>query len=169
MTDYTDRATLKSWLKLPTASTSDDLLLDALITQASAFVDTYINRGLLSQSVTETYNGKGSYGIAVQCPPITAVTTVTVDNIPIPPVTNQVTYGWVNDDRFIYLARCQFHARHPKCDALLHRRLRRHPTRHRASDDRTCGVPLQGARSSTASRSPPFPPTSVPCSTAIVA
>jgi hypothetical protein len=90
--DLTTLADVRAWLQTGTQPypATDDLLLTRLITAASQFIQSWLNRPLLSGDWQElrdgvgTYSGEVSYAFAVQ--PVTAVLAVVVNNFSIPPV-----------------------------------------------------------------------------------
>ena len=90
--DLTTLADVRAWLQTgpqPYPAT-DDMLLARLITAASRFVQTWLNRPLLSGDWQETRDGPGSYGwettFAFAVQPATAVILVVVNNLTIPAV-----------------------------------------------------------------------------------
>lgn len=105
---YTDLPTVKSWCKVATATTSDDDLLNNLIKTASAYIDTYCGRTFLTNTYTVTLNGRNESGIAPKNSPITAVSSITIDNVPIQASTTQQMFGYTFDDKFIYLRGYRF-------------------------------------------------------------
>ena len=74
--DLTDLDSVKAWLGLPSGAGPNDAILSQLITAASGFVAGYLNRGLLSASYTETYDGTGARSLMLRQAPITAVQSV---------------------------------------------------------------------------------------------
>ena len=74
--DFTDLATVKSWLGLPAAAGPNDDLISALITAVSAFLCDYLNSAVLSASYVETYDGPGGHHLMLRQAPITAVQSV---------------------------------------------------------------------------------------------
>jgi uncharacterized phiE125 gp8 family phage protein len=101
MSDLTDLATVKRWLNI--TSQTDDTLLAALITSYSAYVESWLNRSFASQSYTERVDGVGSLGMAFSNYPVTAVASVSIDDVTIPAATNTSTPGYRFSDKFLYL------------------------------------------------------------------
>lgn len=99
--DLCQVADVKAFLSI--ANTTDDALLQTLVTNASAFVGNYINRVLLSADYTETRNGLGSDRMAFRQYPVSAVTSVTVDGRSIPVAPSPHAFGYVFDDTMLYL------------------------------------------------------------------
>ena len=83
MGDLTDLASVKAWI--PVTTTNDDALLTALVTQVSTFIQSWLNRTIASQAYSETRNGQGMPQMLLLNYPVTAVASVTVDGIVIPP------------------------------------------------------------------------------------
>lgn len=95
--DLTTVALVKGWLALIVGS--DDALIQAAITAYSQFVLTATGRTNLSSvaDYSEVYSGSGSEILFVRNYPVTAVSSLKIDGVPIPqsPGVNQV--GWVID------------------------------------------------------------------------
>lgn len=90
--DLTTLADVRAWLQTgqqPYPST-DDALLQRLITAASGLVTAWLNRPILQQDWQEVRDGPGSFGwettFAFAVQPVSSVLLVAVDNIIIPPV-----------------------------------------------------------------------------------
>ncbi|MGH8158372.1 MAG: phage head-tail connector protein [Rhodanobacter sp.] len=94
-------ADVQAYLNL--SSNQDNALLQTLITNASAFIDNYCNRTLLSNVYTETRNGTGGESMSVRQFPVTAITSLTIDGQTINPATSFHTPGFVWDEDMIYL------------------------------------------------------------------
>jgi outer membrane receptor for Fe3+-dicitrate len=99
--DLTTLANAKQWLNVGT--TTDDALLTRLVSAASQFVQTYMNRTIPSASYTEKRTGSGSNTLALANYPVTAVNSLVIANVAISPSSDGVQAGYVFDDRFIYL------------------------------------------------------------------
>jgi uncharacterized phiE125 gp8 family phage protein len=99
--DLTTLANAKQWLNV--ATTTDDALLTRLVSAASQFVQTYMNRTIASASYTEKRAGSGSNTLALANYPVTAVTSLVIANVPIVASPDGQQAGYVFDDRFIYL------------------------------------------------------------------
>jgi hypothetical protein len=97
MGDLTSLANLKSWVKV-TVDT-DDPLLTRLVSAASAFIQTWLNRQIASASYTENRDGHGKRVMPLANYPVTAITGVTVDGVAIPPAPDTLSPGYrlVND------------------------------------------------------------------------
>lgn len=100
--DLTTVVNVKKWLGNLDVS-EDDALLSRLVSMASAFVRSYLNRDISSQSYTETYDGTGGIVLSVPNYPITAVSSLIINNITIPAATNSITAGYSFDSGRITL------------------------------------------------------------------
>lgn len=82
--DLVQLATVKNWLGV--ASSADDALLSALITQISRAIYNYMNRSfVLPANVTEAYDGSGRESLILRNWPVVAISAVVVDGNSIPP------------------------------------------------------------------------------------
>ena len=93
--DLTTLADVKAWLQTGQSAfpATDDALLTRLITAASQFIQTWLNRHIASQDWIEIRDGLGSglgpYDVRYQFTafPVSAVSLVVVDGVTIPPIT----------------------------------------------------------------------------------
>lgn len=81
----------------------DDVTLARLITAVSGWITREVGRPLLSQSFTDTYNGKGSNRQSLRNTPVSEVDSVTVDGVSIPAAASSTASGFLFDDQMIYL------------------------------------------------------------------
>lgn len=91
MADLTTLANVKQYLNLGT-NTSADALLGRLISAASSWVRSYLNRDITQQAYTDTLDGTGTQRMIVAQYPVTALTSVTVDG-------QDVTANVISDGR----------------------------------------------------------------------
>ena len=101
--DLTTLGDVKSWLQTGqnVFPTTDDALLTRLITAASQYIQTWLNRQIASQDWIETRDGLGDalgssearYQFAAF--PVTAVSSVVVDGVVIPAIPTPVQPGSV--------------------------------------------------------------------------
>jgi hypothetical protein len=101
--DLTTLGDVKSWLQTGqnVFPTTDDALLTRLITAASQFIQTWLNRQIASQDWIETRDGLGNalgpgearYQFAAF--PVTAVSSVVVDGVVIPAIPTPAQPGLV--------------------------------------------------------------------------
>jgi len=101
MADLTDLATVKQWLNI--AATTDDALLTRLITATSNYIQSWLNRVIASQSYTETRNGTGGTILMFSNYPVTAVSSLTIDDVAIPLATNTTMAGYRFSNQQIFL------------------------------------------------------------------
>ncbi|KVG33865.1 phage head-tail connector protein [Burkholderia diffusa] len=101
--DLTTLANAKAWLNVPSNVTGDDAMLGRLITAASQFVQTYLNRTIASTTYSEKHTGSGSNTLALPNYPITAVSSVAIRGVPIAASPDGVQVGYTFDERFLYL------------------------------------------------------------------
>lgn len=93
--DLTILADVKAWLQTgasPFPST-DDALLSRLITAASGFIETWLHRPVLSADWLEIRDGSGGNRLAFANVPVTAVLSLTIDGLAIPPAANNGDFG----------------------------------------------------------------------------
>jgi hypothetical protein len=92
MADLTTLANARAWLNL--TSQDDDVLLARLITAASGFIESYINRTLGVHSVSEVRDGLGGRRMVLSDYPIVSVTTLAVNGVAIPAAADVVSNGY---------------------------------------------------------------------------
>ena len=103
---YATLTDVKAWLHLDANSSSDDPLLERLIGAASQYIDTYIGRNIMSQTVTETRNGHGGTGIAPRNTPITNVSSLSLDTFSVNSRNVDQSSGFSWSDTMIYAGGC---------------------------------------------------------------
>ncbi len=101
--DLTTLANVKGWLSPPLTTTTDDALLTRLITAASQFIQTWLGRQIAPQSWSETRDGDGGTRLVFANAPVTAVASLTIDGLAIPPAPNATTPGYVFSPTVLYL------------------------------------------------------------------
>jgi len=101
MADLTTLAAVKAYGSI--TGTELDTLLGALITRASAAIENFLQGAVLSASYTETRNGTGATALLLSEYPVTAVSSLSVDGIPIPAATAYGQPGWWLADRTVLL------------------------------------------------------------------
>jgi hypothetical protein len=99
--DLTDLASLKAWLDLPSGAGASDGLLSNLITAVSDFIAGYLDRGLLSASYVETYDGNGAPWMLLRQWPITAVQSIAFCSMTLTTIADPVAQspGFLFDGR----------------------------------------------------------------------
>lgn len=106
MADLTTLANVKAWAGIQTAD--DDTLLNRLITSASGFVETWLNRVFESKQYDEVRDGTGGCAMMFADYPVTAVSSVVVDGLPIPAAPDAVSPGYRFTDTRIVLTGYRF-------------------------------------------------------------
>lgn len=108
--NLTTLATLKAWLDV--TDTSADAALTALITRASQYIVTWLNRSnIFSAQFTETRSGNGRTFLMLSVRPVTAVSLVSICDqiIPARPVGQSSAFGYTFDKRGVYLTGYRFY------------------------------------------------------------
>ncbi len=85
--DLTTLADVKAWLQTGQSAfpPTDDALLSRLITAASQYIQTWLNRQIALCDYVEVRDGTGGQRLQFACFPVSAVQSVTIDGITIPP------------------------------------------------------------------------------------
>ena len=65
--DLTTLANVKAYFSPPLVTTADDALLSRLITAASGFIQSWLNRTIASATYSETRNGAGGTRLPLAC------------------------------------------------------------------------------------------------------
>ena len=99
---------VKGYLGISVAT--DDALLDRLVTSASAYIQSWLNRTFFAQTYTDTFDGMGFNSRMVSNYPILSVTNVIVDTQSIPLAPNALASGYVIAERRIMLRGYQFNS-----------------------------------------------------------
>lgn len=101
MADLTTLADVKAYLRI--TNTADDAVLTRLISAASEYIRSWLNRDIDQRTYTEVRDGKGHPKMSFPNYPITDVTSITVDGQAIPKATTSTAPGWVLDDTGIMI------------------------------------------------------------------
>ena len=103
--DLTTLTQVKAWLQAGSTAppSTDDTLLNGLITSASQSIRNEIGYDPTSQAYTEVRNGSGQTRLALLNNPVTAVASVTISGISIPAAPNPIANGYLFDRTSIYL------------------------------------------------------------------
>lgn len=85
--DLTSLADVKAWLQTSQSAfpSTDDALLTRLITAASQYIQTWLNRRIAVADYQETRDGTGGRHLHFACFPVSAVLSLTIDGFAIPP------------------------------------------------------------------------------------
>lgn len=101
MANLTTIENLKSWLQIQ--GSDDDALLTRLIAAASGFIQAWLNRSFASQAYNEVRDGTGTNRMVFGDYPVTAVSSVVVNGLPIPPSVEYGQPGYSFDERRLVL------------------------------------------------------------------
>src|SRR5579862_2856951 len=88
-------ADVKTWLQTGQTAfpNTDDALLTRLITAASQFIQTWLNRQIAPGDWQEVRDGSGGQRLAFANFPVTAVLSLSIDGLEIPPSPSDGGYG----------------------------------------------------------------------------
>lgn len=103
MAELTTLAKVKEYLGIPDATTDDDALLTRLVTAASDYIETLLNRSFASAQYVQTENGNGRDTIVAADYPVRSVTSLTIDGRAIPEATSPTAAGYQFDEDGFYL------------------------------------------------------------------
>ena len=93
MADLTTLAKVKEWLNITTST--DDALLTRLVSAASDYIQTLLNRTIAVTAYSDILDGTGSARLMVANYPVVTVSSVKVDGLPIPASTGVGVPGYV--------------------------------------------------------------------------
>lgn len=84
--DLTSLTDVKTWLQTSQSAfpATDDALLTRLITAASQYIQTWLNRQIAVSDYVEIRDGTGSQRFQFACFPVSAVLSLTIDGITVP-------------------------------------------------------------------------------------
>ena len=99
--DLTTLENVKGWMNIST--TTDDALLNRLISASSQFVQTWVSRQFSVVDKTETRNGTGTSMMALSAQPVLSVASVVIGGQSILASSDGVRAGFVFDARMLYL------------------------------------------------------------------
>jgi hypothetical protein len=106
-TDLLNLSDLKDWLSIPSSNSNDDTILDRLITAVSNQIYSRLSRPALGftipSSFDEVRDGSGTVSMITRNFPISAVSGLTIDGIPIPLSPDGVQPGYVFDNYTVML------------------------------------------------------------------
>lgn len=86
-----------------TPSIDEQALIQRLVTAASDFIQTHLNRAFNSASYTEYRNGTGGVTLVFSDYPVTAVSSVTIDGQVVALSADRIAPGYVFSDSVLYL------------------------------------------------------------------
>lgn len=93
--DLTTLGEVKAWLQTGQAPfpDTDDILLARLITAASQFIQKWLNRNIASADWYEVRDGTGGQHLIFGNFPVTAVLSLSIDGLAIPPAPDKGGFG----------------------------------------------------------------------------
>jgi hypothetical protein len=93
--DLTTLADVKAWLQTGQSPfpATDDALLTRLITAASEFIQNWLGRRIASADWLEVRDGTGGQLLAFANIPVTAILSLSIDGLSIPPVPTDGGFG----------------------------------------------------------------------------
>lgn len=93
--DLTTLGEVKAWLQTGQAAfpNTDDTLLARLITAASQFIQKWLNRNIVSADWYEVRDGTGGQRLTFGNFPVTAVLSLSIDGLAIPPTSGDGEFG----------------------------------------------------------------------------
>jgi uncharacterized phiE125 gp8 family phage protein len=106
MSDLTKVEKVKAYLGLTAGG--DDAILNALIANESQYIKSWLNRDLVSQVYSETYDGTGGAVLVLPNYPITAVASVAIDGLTIAACADATASGYVFNESKISLRGYRF-------------------------------------------------------------
>jgi hypothetical protein len=94
--DLATLADVKAWLQTGSNAfpSTDDALLSRLITAASGYIETWLNRPIAAADWFELRDGTGGRRLQFAVFPVAAVLSLTIDDIAIPPAANSRAAGY---------------------------------------------------------------------------
>ena len=94
--DLTTLADVKSWLQTGQNAfpTIDDALLTRLITGASQYIQTWLNRQIAMADYLEVRDGTGGQRLQFACFPVLAVLSLAIDGHAVPPALSSNSAGY---------------------------------------------------------------------------
>lgn len=104
--DLTTVADFKTYLGITSAT--DDALIQRLVTSASKYIQSWLNRNFAIQSYVQQHDGNGSALQAFSTYPVQSVSEVLINGLAIPLSADQKQRGYFFSDKFLYLANAIF-------------------------------------------------------------
>jgi hypothetical protein len=94
--DLTTLADVKAWLQTGQAAlpTTDDALLTRLVSAASQYIQTWLNRQVASADYLEIRDGTGGHRLQFACFPVSTVLSLTIDGQPVPLAPSIIAAGY---------------------------------------------------------------------------
>jgi hypothetical protein len=94
--DLTTLADVKAWLQTGQSAfpETDDVLLTRLVTAASQYIQTWLNRQIGLADFREVRDGTGGQRLQFACFPVSAVLSLSIDGQAIPPASSSWAAGY---------------------------------------------------------------------------
>ena len=108
--DLTTLADVKAWLQTGQSAfpTTDDALLANLVTAASQYIQTWLNRQIALADYLEVRDGTGGRRMQFACFPAVAVLSLTIDGQIIPRATSSWAAGYSFSQTQLAVRGCEF-------------------------------------------------------------
>lgn len=103
--DLTTLADVKAWMGITV--TDQDAVLTRLISAASNYIQSWLNRDLLAADYTERFNGTGTASLMLPNYPVLSVTSVKINGLTIPAGSDSAD-GYFFDSDGLYLRGYRF-------------------------------------------------------------
>lgn len=103
MADLTTVAVCKDVLNIPSATTTADAAIAALVSGCSVWVENETGRMFAQGSVSETRSGRNNTAMALNRFPVSAITSLTINGVAIPARTSVGSAGYYFANDVLYL------------------------------------------------------------------
>lgn len=100
--DLTTITDVKNWLGVTTSNGDENL--SRLITAASTFIQSWLNRTIAVQAYSQTLNGTNSKSMMLANAPIVSISSLTINGSVIAPAADSQSSGYLYDDNTVYLS-----------------------------------------------------------------
>lgn len=104
--DLTTLSDVREFLGI--TGTTDDVLIQRLITSASDYIQSWLNRSFAVKSYTQKLSGNGGYIQSFSSYPVLSVSSVIIDGITINESSTFQSNGYVFDEKFLFLKGYRF-------------------------------------------------------------
>lgn len=101
--DLTTAEDVKAFLGINADAVYDDAVIGSLVTACSKYVQTWMNRQILSNVYNDMRNGNGKYFMLLQEFPVTEVLSVNISGRDIPKSNSLTEPGFFLNERVVYL------------------------------------------------------------------
>ena len=147
--DLTTLADVKAWLQTGQAAfpATDDALLTRLVTAASQYIQTWLNRQIASADYLEMRDGTGGHRLQFACFPVTAVLSLTIDGQAVPAAASVNAAGYRFSSDAAFGSRLQVQPRGPERCYRVYGRVFDDSARSRTGMHRARRAALPGAHS----------------------